>query len=160
MSDKKPIKIYCPWELNMDFESEKQVELYVDKIPSSPHDGDSTRVVFLLEPPTFLDFSIPLLNSQNLFDYVLTYNQTILDKCSKALLFEHGTCGDCWIKDGETTKKEFSISTVVGFKMISEGHYIRKNLWMEQNKIVTPKQFYLSKDHQGLPNFGNPILGA
>jgi hypothetical protein len=101
----------------------------------------------------------PILSNQHLFDYVLTHNDDILNNCSKAILFEHGIS---WIKDYDITKpKVFEVSTVVGFKMISEGHAIRKDLWFNQKRINCPKRFFLSNQHQGLPNIdNNPVLGA
>lgn len=158
MNEKKKIKIFCSWGLSFDFESETQVELYVDTIPPSPHDGSSIRFLFLLEPPTFLNLTNQVLENQHLFNYVFTHNDDVLNSCKKSILFEHGMS---WIKNYEFKEKKFEISTVVGFKMISEGHAIRRGLWHEQKRITCPKKFFLSNQHRGLEDTGdNPVLGS
>ena len=156
---KKRIKIFCTWELEIDFESEKQVELYVDQVPPSPHDGSVIRIVFLLEPPTFINLTAPILNNQHLFDYVLTHNEDILGASEKAILFE-GLWS--WVKELDVKQtKKYEVSTVAGFKMISEGHTIRRELWANQQRIQCPKKFFLSHQHKGLENIdNNPILGS
>lgn len=152
------IKIFCPWELNIDLEHEKQIELYIDNVPCDEIPENTVRILLLIEPPTFLDLSQQVFNNQDSFNFVLTHNQHVIDNCPKAQLFEHGMS---WIKDYDFNKeKEYSVSTLVGFKTISDGHYIRHKLWYKQDRIVTPKKFYLSKHSQGIENFNNnPIIG-
>jgi hypothetical protein len=151
------IKIYCSWDLSIDLETEKQVELYVDIMPSTKNDGDLIRFIFMLEPPEILDLSTYVLRNQDLFDYVLTHNQEVIDKCDKALLFPFGST---WIREYNFSKKEFEVSTLVGFKLLTEGHRLRQKLWYKQDRIVVPKKFFMSNHNNGLENFNNnPILG-
>ena len=39
----KKIKIYCDWGLNFDLKHEKQIELYVDKVPFNKPSADTVR---------------------------------------------------------------------------------------------------------------------
>lgn len=161
MERKNPVLIDCSWEdpinFELPFESPK-VELYVDKFPQTPIPEDTKRFIFLLEPPTFLNLYPQAMHFQPNYDYVLTHNEFILRDCPKAVLFEHGIS---WIKnDYEFKEKNFEISTVVGWKKISEGHDLRHQLYYSQKMIKNPIKFFLSREHQGVENrFESSILG-
>ncbi len=156
----KNIKIYCSWELEFDLYHEKQIELYIDSIPSNPIPKDTVRFVFLLEPPEIQDFSQHAIHGMksNTYDYLLTHNQKLIDECPNAHLFPYGTT---WIKDYKFPEKEYGVSALVGGKLMAPGHHLRQILWFRQKRITNPPtKFYLSGNFGGIDNYNNnPVLG-
>jgi len=156
----KDIKIHCYWDINFELKHSKQIELYVDQVPSDPTPDGTIRFVALLEPPEIIDLSQHALNGlkNNTFNYLLTHNQYLLDATDKSYLFEFAST---WIKDYQFPEKTFSVSTLVGGKMVAPGHRIRQKVWFKENKIKTPKNFYLSGNLGGIENYNNhPVLGS
>ena len=156
----KNIKIFCSWDLKFDLFYEKQIELYVDFIPKNQTPKDTIRFVLLLEPPEILDLTQEAIigfNNKN-YDYLFTHNDFLLTKIEKAILFPFGTT---WINNYSFVEKEFSVSTLVGGKLMASGHFLRQKLWFKQNKIKNIKtNFYLSGNFGNIENYNNnPILG-
>ena len=155
------IKIFCSWELNFNFEHEKQVELYVDTIPSNKPPEGVIRFVFLLEPIEILNLNHYAMKGMRdgTYHYLLTHNEDLLDGCPNSHLFEFGST---WIRDYDFPEKEFSISALVGGKLLAPGHHFRHLIWSNQKAIVKPKKFYISGNYRGsIPQLeDNPILGS
>lgn len=156
----KNIKVFSSFGLHIDLKHKKQIELYVDQIPQNTAPEGVVRFVFLLEPPEILDLSenalIGLQN--NTYNYLLTHNQELIDSCDKAALFTFGTS---WINDYDFPEKSFSVSTLVGGKLMAPGHHLRHKLWFKENRITVPKKFFISGNFGGIENYNNnPILGA
>ena len=124
----KNINIYCSWELKFDLFNEKQIELYVDTIPTSPVPDNVVRFVFLLEPSEILNLEAQAIwgEENRTYNYLLTHNENLLKKSNIAHLFEFGTT---WIKEYDFPKKNFSVSTLVGGKLMAPGHLLRQKLW-------------------------------
>jgi hypothetical protein len=160
----KKIKIFCNWGLDIDLYHEKQVELYVDAIPSNPVPENVVRFLFFLEPPEIAEKLYGNINKSVLgyldrFDYIFTHNQEIIDKIpEKSILFPYG---GCWIRDYDFKEKKFEVSTLVGGKKMAEGHLVRHDLWNRENEIKVPKKFFLSGNFGGIQNpNNNPVLGG
>lgn len=156
----KDIKVFCSWELEIDLKHDKQIELYVDTIPSTTVPEGVVRFVFLLEPPEIYNISDQALFGlkNNTYNFLLTHNQDLIDASEKAHLFEFATT---WVRNYRFPKKEFSISTLVGGKLLAPGHHLRQKLWFKENRITVPKRFFLSGNFGGLENYNNnPILGS
>lgn len=171
MSNK--IKIISSWNnkdlidffgnlLNVNFDV--PIEFYIDCIPTNEY-KNIKKIIFLLEPPEIASLLYGNINEQvvssnHLFDYILTHNQDIINSLpEKSILFPYGTT---WIKDYEFKKKKYSVSTLVGAKLMSKGHYLRHILWFRQNRITNiPTRFYISgNNNNGLNNYNNnPVLG-
>ena len=139
----KNIIIHCGWDLKFDLYHDKQIELFVDQIPNTPIPEGVVRFVFLLEPPEIVNHSSHALYGlqTNTYDYLLTHNQDLINASDKAHLFEFGTT---WIKDYTFPDKEFTISALVGGKLMADGHYLRQDVLGHRDSIVTPKNFYTS----------------
>jgi len=155
----KKIKVFCSWELEIDLEHEKQVELYVDKIPGTPIPPDTVRFVFLLEPPEIMDLSSHALMGlqNNTYNYLFTHNQALIDAHPRALLFPFGTS---WVKNYSFPDKDFGVSALVGGKTMADGHFLRQKLWFKEDRITVPRSFYLSGNFGGIENYNNnPVLG-
>lgn len=153
----KNIKIDCSWDLKFDFYHEQQLELYVDAIPNTPIPENTIRFVFLLEPPEIYNLSNSALHGleNNTYNYLLTHNQELLDKSNKAHLFEFGTT---WVKDYEFPEKQFSVSALIGGKLMAEGHYLRQDLLNNDINIQTPKNFFISSNFPLKNGKGHPFL--
>ena len=139
----KNIIIKCEWGLNFELFDKNQIELYVDEIPTTQIPEETKRFVFLLEPPEIKDLTLHAINGleNNTYNFLLTHNQQLLNYSNKAKLFEFG---GCWIKDYNFTEKTFTISTLVGGKLMSNGHYLRQILLNNINRIVNPKKIFIS----------------
>jgi len=155
----KKIKIFCSWELEIDMEHEKQVELYVDNVPQTPIPEDTVRFVYLLEPPEIQDFTIPAKHGiqNNTYNHLFTHNQELLDFTDKSTVFALPTT---WIQNYQFPEKSFSVSALVGGKLMAPGHHLRQKLWFKEDKINIPRRFFLSGNYGGIENYNNnPILG-
>lgn len=156
----KNIKINCSWDLSFDLYNEKQVELYVDIIPSDPVPTGTIRIVFLLEPIDIMNLNHYAIKGfhEGFYDFLLTHNQELLNEISVAHLFEFGTT---WIKDFSFPEKEYAVSTLVGGKLMAPGHHLRQKVWFKENRIKSiPTRFFLSGNFGGIENYNNnPILG-
>ncbi len=157
----KNIKIFCSWELKFNLYHEKQIELYVDTIPGNPVPEDTVRFVFLLEPVDILNLNEQAkeAHKKGYYNYLFTHNEELLNSVSNSFLFEFGTT---WIKDYKFPEKSFSVSTLVGGKLMAPGHQLRQKLWFKENRIKSiPTKFFLSGNFGGIENYNNnPVLGA
>lgn len=151
------LKVYCDWGMDFDFDVKVPTELWVDKIPITQANADIKRIILLLEPPEIYNLSQAVINGHGkTYHYLLTHSQNLLDQLSNSFLFEFG---GCWVTDYKECNKEFGVSTVVGKKVMTEGHRLRHTLWNRQHEITQPKKFWLSETSGSLRNHGNPILG-
>lgn len=131
-----PIEIY----------SEHPVEVYIDEFCFDPIPKDSYRIVMLEEPLRGQLFDL-VQRFPDYYNYVLTYEDEILQSNPKAILF-HAT--DTWVKGYTTTNREFCVTTVVGGKndLRMDGYAMRHELWNRQNEITVPHKFYLSNNNK------------
>ena len=119
----KNIIINCYWDLKFDLFHEKQIELYVDMVPNTIVPKNTIRFVWLLEPPEILDLSQHAIKGMelNTYNFLLTHNQKLIDECPNSHLFPFGTT---WIKDYEFPEKKYSVSALVGGKLLAQGHHL------------------------------------
>lgn len=153
------IKIHCTWDLNFELKHQKQIELYVDKIPTNVTPNNVIRFVFLLEPPEIMNLTRQAIQGWNAkcYNHLFTHNQELLDTISNSYVFP---LASTWIKGYDFPEKKFEISALVGGKRMAEGHILRQNLWFRENKIKNPTKFFLSGAFGGIQNYNNnPVLG-
>jgi hypothetical protein len=131
-----PIEIY----------SEYPVEVYIDEFCFDPIPIGTYRIVMLEEPLRGQLFDL-VQRFPDYYNYVLTYEDEILQSNPKAILF-HAT--DTWVKGYTTLSREFCVTTVVGGKndLRMDGYAIRHELWRRQEEITIPKKFYLSGNYK------------
>jgi len=157
----KKVKVFCSWDLGVDMFHDKQVEVYVDSVPMNSIPVDTVRFVLLIEPPEILNLEARLLfgEENKTYNYVLTHDENILKRCKTAHLFEFGTT---WLKEYDFPKKKFSVSALVGGKLITPGHTLRQKVWFKEERIESiPRNFYLSGNLGGISNINNnPVLGS
>jgi Glycosyltransferase family 10 (fucosyltransferase) C-term len=151
------VTTYCGWDLHV-ADVSRPVDLFVDdrwNKAKQIHNG-SVKILFLCEPRSILrNMAGIAIANQASFDFILTHDEEVLQKCPNARLFEFGTT---WISDEFHPNKEFAVSMVVGNKTSAEGHRLRHEVWQRQREIIQPRKFMLSK--HGGPFFrGAHVLG-
>lgn len=153
----KKIKIYCSWELEIDLEHEKQIELYVDHIPNDQVPEGTIRIVFLLEPPEIQNLTSHAKQGMqnNTYNHLFTHNQELLDFTDNSTVFP---LASTWIQNYDFPEKEFSVSALVGGKLMAPGHHLRQKLWFKENKITIPRRFFLSGNFGGVENYNNNLV--
>jgi len=101
------------------------------------------------EPDEYLGRHKWLLENANLFSYVMTWNQEILDKYSHARLMPYA---ESWVDHGDPNviytvdQKDFEISFIRGNKLMAPGHTLRHQIFDCKDKIKIPTRFYASTD--------------
>jgi hypothetical protein len=140
------VKVY--WQYSgIDIDTDKNVELYIDKYPRSIMPDDVIRIILFHEPYGVLQPVDSLrswaLQYQERYTYLLTYEEYLLQRIPKARFF---IAMDTWIPYYIPGEKKFQVSTVVGGKIndVLEGYAVRRELWRRQDEIKMPKDFYLS----------------
>ena len=143
------VQFHYGYPINLDIDCNKPVDVYIDQFTMEPVPPDSLRIVILQEP-----WREPLVSTvqryRDKYTHLLTYQEDVLDSNPKARLFHFP---NTWIKDYKFTKKEFSVSTVIGGKNFMPGHALRHNLWRNRERIAIPKKFYLSGNAQHSHSF-------
>jgi hypothetical protein len=134
-------KIEADWNLVMNFETDKQVEILIDRFDYSFVPENTVRIVVIQEPTHMLVSDV--MKYIDYYTFVFTYHQEILDNNPKARLFLGMTT---WVDPNQKYEKKFKVSTLVGGKTDSrfKGYSLRHELWDRQSEIKTPKDFYLS----------------
>lgn len=155
----KKIKVYCGWNLEIDLMHEKQVELYIDRIPVDKTPPGVIRFLYLLEPPEVLNLTNQAIDaySRGCYDFLFAHNPEVLERVQKSFVYP---LGSCWIKDYNFKEKKFEVSALTGGKKIAPGHILRQKLWFKEDRIKIPKKFFLSGNLGGIENYNNnPVLG-
>jgi hypothetical protein len=138
---------------DLDLYFENQVDLYIDKL--SVTNKSSINILWLCEPDSISNLKKDLKKFANEYDYILTFDDEVLSEYKKSILHLQAST---WVKDIDYSPKEFNISTIVGNKMQAPGHILRQKVWHKQDKIKTPKNFYVSSFGAPVECFGNPTL--
>lgn len=132
------LEIHSNFGLNFESWLDKPCELYVDRIPDTPK--TLIRVLWVLEPNEISGFRQAVINHYDKFDLILTWDKEILSSCPNTKLFPYGTT---WIKDFEFPKeKEYCITTLIGGKTMSSGHFLRHQI-PEISKSITSIPIHL-----------------
>lgn len=141
----------------IEIESKKPVRLFVDTVEGIYSSVNNINILWVKEVEEISRFKQTALNHATLFDAIITYDEEILQKCSNAWFMAFGTA---WVWDYDlATQKKFQVSHLTGYKEITYGHRLRKELYLRQSEIKIPLDFYISQ-HGGVPNlYGNKILG-
>jgi hypothetical protein len=135
--------IYAGWQINIPQDFDRPVDVYIDN--QYYHENNSLKILGLCEPPEIMNTMVEYAIANHAkYNYILTCNERVLAQCPNARLFLFGTT---WIQDDYDIlkKKEFSISTIVGFKTMTAGHKMRHELWNKKDRIITPKKFFTSQ---------------
>jgi hypothetical protein len=161
LKDIKKFKAKCnsTFGFNLDkYDFDSSVEIWIDTFNGVADSNADTKIFVGIEPQEIIGKNQSIINNKYNFDYILTYDENLLETLDNAVLFEYGTK---WVEIDkyDYPEKEFSVSTVCGHKSITKSHRQRQKLWMSQDKIEIKKNFFLSKF--GGPKIfeGNKVLG-
>jgi hypothetical protein len=153
------VKIHGEYPNLIDVDTEKDVDLFLDCFEYSNIPDGNIRIILLQEPFNPELFRI-VQNNQDKYNYVLTYQEELLRNNPKSVFFM-GT--STWIKGYGFPKKKFGVSTLVGGKVnpAMMGYALRHKLWMAQDQITIPKEFFLSSHcrWKGVNYDGKLVLG-
>ena len=142
-------KIQSAWGLQSTLRFDKQIEIFVDAFPIEPIPSNVIRIIIIQEPLSGLWVADKVrdVNNKDLYSYVFTYHQDILENNEKAVYF---LCTTTWIKNYDFPAKKFGVSTLVGGKNKAglEGYVLRHELWARQWEIGLSKDFYLSSAYR------------
>ena len=85
--------------------------------------GVKRKVAWILEPRSIHPHSYKWIEeNNNLFDFVLTFDQLLIDRGENYLYYPHGRC---WIKNYEDKPKTKMCSIFASDKAMTEGHRLR-----------------------------------
>jgi hypothetical protein len=156
----KKVKFYNKYPTNIDIDTKKNVEVYIDEFNTTPVCEGDIRIVILEESVQGTLFSLAY-DYRDAYTYLLTYHHELLNDNPKARLF-HSTINS-WVRGYTFPPKKFCVSTLVGGKSDprQSGYVIRHELWRRRNEITIPTEFYLSSAFRwGEVNYdGEKILG-
>jgi len=143
------VKFIYNYPIDLDIETDKNVEVYIDQFSMDDIPAGSIRIVILEEPSSdpLGGLLISLVQQHpDLYTHLLTFREDILATNPKARLFH---CPNTWVKGYVSAKKKFRVSTVVGGKGDPQmhGYALRHEIWRNKERVVTPKEFYLSGDY-------------
>jgi hypothetical protein len=141
----------------IEIEFERPVRLFVDTVENVEIFSDTFNILWVKEVEEISRFKQTAISYAKLFDAIITYDEEILQNCPNAWFMAFGTA---WVWDYDlTTQKKFQVSHLTGFKEITYGHRLRKEIYFRQPEIQIPTDFYISR-HGGVPNlYGNKVLG-
>jgi len=140
---------------SIEFEHEKEIELFLDSFHGYEPNENTIKIFWAKEVDEISRLKKELISRHLDFDYILTFDEDILNNCKNSHFMEFGTT---WVHDYNLdTIKEFNVSTLVGHKNMTIGHGLRHQLLRRQHEITIPKNFYVSKYSPSLSN-GNKIL--
>ena len=118
------VEIHNTFGFHRDIFLPEPVELWIDLLPNT--EKSVKRVLLLVEPDEISGLKNVVINSRYKdFNLILTHNAEILEKCENSHLHLFGTS---WIKDFNFNQKEFSVTTLIGGKTITQNHHLRHKL--------------------------------
>jgi hypothetical protein len=121
----KNIKVITLGTLHNELFFDKKVSISFDTIANTL-DAD-LNVLVQIEPPSIMNTTQAIINNQNKFNVIFTWNKDILNKCSNSVLFPFGSC---WIKneDRKIHEKTKETSIIASVKRKTIGHNLRHNI--------------------------------
>ena len=136
---------------NIEIEYHKPIELFIDSLFGYDPNRNSFKILWVKEMEAISGFKQTAMQNKNMFDAILTYDDEILRECDNSHLMLFGTS---WVHDYKFKEKKFQISHLTGHKNYTTGHKLRQKVHYKQDKINTPKDFYISQ-YGGVDNFSN-----
>jgi hypothetical protein len=140
----KKVKFFNKYPTNIDIDTEKDVEVYIDEFNTAPIPKGGIRIVILEEPLKGLLFTMAQTYTDR-YTHLLTYHTELLNSIPQARLL-HSDCSRTRINNYSFPTKSFSVSSLTGGKSDSkmEGYGLRHDVWRNQKRIIIPQEFFLS----------------
>ena len=116
--------------------------LFVDDTPKKQEDLSSINIMVLAEPNEYFGLHDWTIQNKDLFSFILTWNDKVLNKCDNALFFPFG---QTWFKPDQYEKdhhKEFKLAHLCGVLLKSYGHSMRHEILDREDEFKIPTKFY------------------
>jgi hypothetical protein len=151
------------WDILKTFD--KKITLFYDRIPNNIEELKINPYNFIMlhEPNEFFGIHDWVLNNNNLFTGILTWNNKILKSCDNSILFYHSAnhFESNYIEkfNNLNYNKKFEISFLSGTKNLVEGHILRQNIFNIKEKINIPKKWYYVLEDFNWENYQKTNIG-
>ena len=132
------------------------VEIWIDKQKDADSFADK-KIFVCIEPNEISGINNYLKHNYKDFDFILAYDQEILNSVPNSILFQYGTT---WIgEDFVSNTKEENLSFICNNKLHCKGHKLRQKIWHNQNKISFSKKFFVGSKNvpDNLQNATNSV---
>ena len=121
--------------------------------------NDTIYIFVQVEPEAIYANQHYLLENYRLYDYILTFNETVLKVCPNAYKYIYGTT---WISPLtwsciDISRKRFEVSSIVGAKDSTVGHRFRKTLYLRQHLLPQTVRYRFFRSSHCEPDL--PALG-
>ena len=140
----------------------RNIYLCVDDPWATRPEGITDFIGIQCEPNAIYGLRDAFIEHHAKFDVLITYDEEILSKCSNAKFCEYGTTfiNEDTYNNVIVQYKLPRISSITGWKTITDGHRFRQQLYMNQTNIPLPIDWFRSEAGNPLPIIKtNPILG-
>jgi hypothetical protein len=116
--------------------------LFVDAIPNSQEELSPINIITMQEPNEYFGMHDWVIQNNNLFSAILTWDDKVLNNCPNSLFFPFG---NIWITPEQYEKKhtkKFEVSHLCGKLLKTYGHSLRHELLARKNEIKIPTNFF------------------
>jgi hypothetical protein len=164
------LKVFTNFKTQKDFEflypkfKNKPITIFNDYLPINLNDLKHNPYNFLIihEPNEFFGIHDWIIQNPNSFNAILTWNESILNSCDNAVLFDHGArCQeDEWLNTfSDNVNKKFEVSFLAGAKTLVEGHMFRQEIYKLKDQINIPNKWYYVLDDFNWEDFDQGGIG-
>ena len=116
--------------------------LFVEDTPQSTEELSHINILVLEEPNEYFGLHDWAINNKDLFSFILTWDDKVINNCSNALLMPFGHTWFTPEQYCEPHPKKFQTSHLCGKLNKTYGHSLRHELLARQNEIKTPIKFF------------------
>jgi hypothetical protein len=116
--------------------------LFLDCTPKSPSELSSINIMVLVEPNEYFGLHDWVIQNKNLFSFILTYNDKVLNNCENSVYLPFSFS---WFRPEQYEKehdKKFELSHLCGILNKSYGHSMRHEILARENEFKIPTNFY------------------
>ena len=116
--------------------------LFLDCTPKNQNELSSINIIVLVEPNEYFGLHDWVIQNKNLFSFILTYNDKVLNNCENAVYLPFRFT---FLKEKHYKKeynKKFEISHLCGILLKSYGHQMRHEILIRENEFKIPTNFY------------------
>lgn len=116
--------------------------LFIDTIPEKQSELSDINILVLQEPNEYFGLHDWAIANKNLFSFILTWNDKVINNCENAIFLPFG---HTWFKPdqyGKFHKKRFELSHLRGNLLKTYGHSLRHELLNRKSEITIPTNFY------------------
>jgi hypothetical protein len=142
---------------------DKPITFFYDYVPQNIEQLQINPYNFIMlhEPNEFFGLHSWVINNNNLFTGILTYNEKILNHCDNAVLFHHSSnfLDEDYINSFKNIDKKFEVSFLSGAKKLVEGHKLRQEVYKIEDKITIPKKWFYVLDDFNWDDFNKGGVG-